>query len=119
MNKLTTVVGVGAVVLAAAVAGGAGVAFALSGGDDNGNHGTMTGMSMQMDPAAMQSHMRAMLGEDAFGAMQDHMVQALGEEGYAGMLGRMAEGCATGEMAMSSPASDPAEHLRHHPVANE
>lgn len=115
MKSLIAIAGIGAVVVAAAVAGGVGVAFALGGGDDAGGHGTMTGTAMPMDPATMESHMREMLGDDAFETMQEHMLQALGEEGYAGMLGRMTKGCGAEGMAMSGPVSDPAEHLKHHP----
>lgn len=120
MKSLIAVTGLGAVVVATAIAGGVGVAFALGGGHDNDGHETMTGTPMQMDPAAMQSHMREILGDEAFETMQDHMLQALGEVGYAGMLGRMAEECGAEGMAMSGPASDATDHLGHHPSsANE
>lgn len=115
MKNLFAVTGLGAVVAAAAVAGGVGVAFALGGADDDGSHATMPGMTMQMDPAAMQSHMRAVLGDDAFETMQEHMLQALGEEGYAGMLARMADGCSAEGMAINRSASDSTNHLGHHP----
>ncbi|MCL4242465.1 MAG: hypothetical protein KJ048_14040 [Dehalococcoidia bacterium] len=115
MKRPIAITGLGAVIVAAAVAGGVGVAFALGGGDDADGHGTMTGMTMQMDPATMESHMREMMGDDAFETMQEHMLRALGEEGYAGMLDRMADGCSAEGMAMSSSASDPTDHLGHHP----
>jgi hypothetical protein len=115
MKRLIAITGLGSMVVAAAVAGGVGVALARGGGDDAGSHGTMTGTMMHMDPATMESHMRAILGDDAFKTMQEHMVQALGEAGYAGMLDRMADGCSADGMAMGSSASNPADHLSHHP----
>lgn len=115
MKRPIAIIGLSAVVVAAAVAGGVGVAVALGGGDDAGGHGTMTGTTMQMDPATMGSHMREMLGDDAFETMQEHMLQALGDAGYASMLSRMADGCSAEGMAMSSSATDPADHLGHHP----
>ncbi|MCL4241308.1 MAG: hypothetical protein KJ048_08130 [Dehalococcoidia bacterium] len=114
MNRFTKLTGVAAVAVSAAIAGGVGVAFGLGGGDGGPNHDAMAG-TMPMDPATMDAHMRAMMGDEGFAAMQGYMLEALGEDGFAAMLTRMADGCTAQGMAMRPQDVAPADHEQHHP----
>lgn len=110
MNRFTKLSGIGAIALAAGIAGGVGVAFGLGGDDGDGGHdghGGQAGM-MPMDPATMSAHMRALLGD---------MTGVLGEDAYAAMLTRMADACAAEGMAMATWAPEPPNHGQHHPGA--
>lgn len=114
MNKLMKLTGIGTVAVSAAIAGGVGIAFGLGGGDGGADHDAMAAM-MPMDPATMNSHMRAMMGDEGFAAMQRYMLEVLGEDGYAAMLTRMADGCTADGMAMRPQDVDPSDHQQHHP----
>lgn len=119
MNRFTKLSGIGAIALAAGIAGGVGVAFGLGGDDGDGGHdghGGQAGM-MPTDPATMSAHMRALLGDQAFEAMQGDMTGVLGEDAYAAMLTRMADACAAEGMAMATWAPEPPNHGQHHPGA--
>ncbi|GMV86185.1 MAG: hypothetical protein AMXMBFR80_20400 [Dehalococcoidia bacterium] len=107
MNRFTKLSGIGAIALAAGIAGGVGVAFGLGGDDGDGGHGGQAGM-MPTDPATMSAHMRALLGD---------MTGVLGEDAYAAMLTRMADACAAEGMAMATWAPEPPNHGQHHPGA--
>lgn len=117
MKRILTVTGIGTAIAAAAIAGGFGVALAH--GDDDGHKDgeRMTGgmaMQMDMDPAAMQQHMREILGDETYNELQGAMKAALGDEGYQQMLESMATGCA-GAMGMAAPGSGAAPAAPGHP----
>lgn len=116
MNRFTKLSGIGAIALAAGIAGGVGVAFGLGGDDGDGGHGGQAGM-MPTDPATMSAHMRALLGDQAFEAMQGDMTGVLGEDADAAMLTRMADACAADGMATGTWAPEPPNHGQHHPGA--
>jgi hypothetical protein len=124
MNKWMTVGGIGAALVATAVASGLGVAFAHDphDGEIHPMNGAGTQMThMMQDPAAMDQHMKEILGIDAFAAMKQAMQTALGADGYEQMLERMAAGCADGQgNGMMAPGSVPAVpgHSSHHSNSN-
>ena len=88
MKRMTIIGVVGALALSA-LAGGVGVALAHDGGaEHHGNsHGTMT---MGMDSAGMEGHMRAVMGEDAYTAMMAAMPAGT----HQSMMDAMGTGCA-------------------------
>jgi hypothetical protein len=89
MKRMTIIGVVGALALSA-LAGGVGVALAHDGGPDHqGGHGGMT-MGMGMDAASMDSHMRAVMGEDAYTAMMAAMPAGM----HQSMMDAMGTGCA-------------------------
>lgn len=119
MNKVITFTGIGAAIAAAAITGGVGVAVAHGGHDGMGDHAGMMGGGMPMDPAAMQQHMKQVMGDDAYQVMQDAMKQTLGEDGYQQMLDRMATGCTDGMGSMMQGTTGTPSmpgHDAHHPT---
>lgn len=121
MKRLLALTGIGTTIAAAAVAGGVGVALAHGGPDDHGDGQHMMGgaaMQMNMDPAAMQQHMKDILGRDTYEQMQGAMKQILGEDGYQQMLERMQSACSTEGMGGTMPGANgqppDAGHNSHH-----
>lgn len=107
--------GIGATIAAAAIAAGVGVAVAHNGDGHMDGHTMMSGQMMQMDPAAMQEHMKQVLGDEAYQKMQDAMKQAFGQEGYQQMLDKMAAGCDPSTMGsmMQGSTSMPGDEAHH------
>ncbi|MBA4181744.1 MAG: hypothetical protein C0506_14235 [Anaerolinea sp.] len=114
MKRLLIIAGIGTALGATAIAGGLSVAAAHDGRDGGQHMGGGAAMQMTMDPAAMQQHMKDILGEETYGRMQDAMKTALGDAGYQEMLDRMATGCAQAGMGMTMPDTG---HSGHHPAA--
>ncbi|MCC6266722.1 MAG: hypothetical protein IT300_04070 [Dehalococcoidia bacterium] len=89
MKRMTIIGVVGALALSA-LAGGVGVALAHDGGNEHhgtSGHGAMT---MGMDSADMESHMRAVMGEDDYTAMMAAMPAGM----HQSMMEAMGPGCA-------------------------
>lgn len=119
MKRFVTAIGVGSALTVAAVAGGFGVALAHDGGNGGHGRGAMMsgGMSMPMEPAAMQDHMKQMLGDEGYAQMQAAMTSAMGEGAFDEMMERMSELCGTGATGgMQGGAIGPG-HSEHHPAA--
>ena len=97
--KRTTIIGVVGALALSALAGGVGVAWAHDGGTGHhgSSHGAMT-MGMDpagmdpagMDPAGMDSHMREVMGDDAYTAMMAAMPAGM----HQSMMDAMGTGCA-------------------------
>ena len=87
--KRTTIIGVVGALALSALAGGVGVAWAHDGG--TGHHGSSHGaMTMGMDPAGMDSHMREIMGDEAYTAMMAAMPAGM----HQSMMDAMGTGCA-------------------------
>lgn len=87
--KRMTIIGVAGALTLSALAGGVGVAWAHDGGTGHhgGGHGAMT---MGMDSAGMESHMREAMGEDDYTAMMAAMPAGM----HQLMMEAMGTGCA-------------------------
>jgi len=94
MNR-TALAGIAGAVVLVAFAGGLGLAWAQDGGSGHmdgghmgmgGNHGMM---SMAMDASAMDTHMRGVMGEEAYEAM----LAAMPAGGHDAMLEAMSDNC--------------------------
>lgn len=117
-NRLLVAVVVPAV-LAVGVA--AGVVFAQSTGNGHDDDGDTMGMGAMMDPAAMQDHMKELLGAEAYQQMVDTMANhaggmAMDMNDMDGMMAAMSL-CFGGENTMTPAASGTGQHDAHHPVA--
>jgi len=89
MKRMTIIGVVGALTLSA-LAGGVGVALAHDGGNEHhgtSGHGVMT---MGLDAEGMESHMRAVMGEDDYAAMMAAMPAGM----HQSMMDAMGTRCA-------------------------
>ena len=121
MKRMLAIAGIGTAVSAAAIVGGLGVAFAHDDGHES--HQMMGSGAMQMmnDPAAMEQHMREIVGDQAYTSMRDAMNATLGPGGYEQMLDRMAAGCADSALGMMTTPGATAPgtgHSGHHTATN-
>ena len=86
----TTIIGMAGALTLSVLAGGVGMALAHEA--ETGHHGTGQDMMAMkaMDPASMESHMREVLGDDAYAMMIAAMPAGMHES----MMDAMASACA-------------------------